>query len=168
MHASQPVNRRPTSLRTKMSSYTSPRTKLSHGDLLGQFCPRRDTVECTRPVYEENLPAWGKTVSPGTKLSQLILMEQFRPTIDYMRQIKIKHAAPHQAQGKLQTADVVKTVTALYNNHSTNVFLWLLALYHIKTEYRMSQVPGSMLYTYSQTATVATSTVVLSTTPSIP
>ena len=39
MHASQQVNRRPTSLWTKMSLYTLPWTKLSHADLLGQFCP---------------------------------------------------------------------------------------------------------------------------------
>ena len=125
MHASQPVNRMPTLPWTKMTSDTSPWTKLSHADLIGQFCPSWDSyVECTGSVYDANLPPWDKTVSPGgTKLSQRISLGQFCPPIESMRQIKIKHAAPHHAPGKLQTAGVMYTCWVFNNDHNDNEFL---------------------------------------------
>jgi hypothetical protein len=90
-----------------MSQYTSRWTKLSHADLLGQFCPRWDSfVECTGSLYDSNLPPWDKTVSHWTKLSQRISMGHFCPTIESMGQNEIKHAAPHHAPGNLQTAGV--------------------------------------------------------------
>ena len=140
MHASQPVNRRPASPWTKMSSYTSPWTKLAKADLLGQFCPSWDSfVECTATVYDAICLLETKRSLMGQNCLNVFPMGQFCPTIESMRQIEINHAAAHHAPGKLQTARY-KHVQRLIIIKASTFFCSRLALYHIKKKFRMSLV----------------------------
>ena len=63
--------------------------------------------------------------------------------IESMRQIKNKHAAPHHAQGKLQTAGAVKTCAMF--NHYYSVKAFLLMASPLPHRDKIPDVPGIIL-----------------------
>ena len=94
---------------------------------------RMSEGQCTSE-YDANLHPETKQSLLGQNCLNIFLWDNFVPQLN-LRQIEIKHAAPHHAPGKLLTAGAMYTCRVFNNNYSDNVFFVNgLALHHIKTD----------------------------------